>query len=126
MFARTPTPATTPHARGGWARQGWVWLAPSTCSSATGKQLVVRLVLAKTEAERALVYEELLPLQRQDFTELLAAMDGLPVTVRLLDPPLHEFLPDLTELSVKVALEDIRGNRDSRAPPAARGGAADA
>ncbi|MGB2839242.1 MAG: pyruvate, phosphate dikinase [Actinomycetes bacterium] len=77
------------------------------------KQLVVRLVLAKTEAERALVYEELLPLQRQDFTELLTAMDGLPVTVRLLDPPLHEFLPDLTELSVKVALEDIRGNRQS-------------
>ncbi len=77
------------------------------------KQLVVRLVLAKSDVERALVYEELLPLQRHDFTELLTAMDGLPVTVRLLDPPLHEFLPDLTELSVKVALEDIRGNRDS-------------
>jgi pyruvate,orthophosphate dikinase len=77
------------------------------------KDLVVRLVLAKTEAERALVYEELLPMQRQDFTELLVAMDGLPVIVRLLDPPLHEFLPDLTELSVQVALEDIRGNRDS-------------
>ncbi|MCZ3389677.1 MAG: pyruvate, phosphate dikinase [Actinomycetia bacterium] len=77
------------------------------------KQLVVRLVLAKTDAERAIVYEELLPLQRRDFTDLLAEMDGLPVTVRLLDPPLHEFLPDLTELSVKVALEDIRGNRDS-------------
>ncbi len=77
------------------------------------KQLVVRLVLAKSDAERAIVYEELLPLQRRDFTDLLAAMDGLPVTVRLLDPPLHEFLPDLTELSVKVALEDIRGNRDS-------------
>ncbi len=77
------------------------------------KQLVVRLVLAKSDAERAVVYEELLPLQRADFTGLLEAMDGLPVTVRLLDPPLHEFLPDLTELSVKVALEDIRGNRDS-------------
>ena len=77
------------------------------------KQLVVRLVLAKSDAERAIVYEELLPLQRRDFTDLLAAMDGLPVIVRLLDPPLHEFLPDLTELSVKVALEDIRGNHDS-------------
>ena len=43
----------------------------------------------------------------------LAAMDGLPVIVRLLDPPLHEFLPDITELSVQVALEDVRGNRDS-------------
>ncbi len=77
------------------------------------KQLVVRLVLAKSDAERAIVYEELLPLQRRDFTDLLEAMDDLPVTVRLLDPPLHEFLPDLTELSVKVALEDILGNRDS-------------
>jgi pyruvate,orthophosphate dikinase len=77
------------------------------------KQLVSRLVLAKSDAERALVYEELLPLQRRDFTELLAAMDELPVIVRLLDPPLHEFLPDITELSVQVALEDIRGNRDS-------------
>jgi pyruvate,orthophosphate dikinase len=73
----------------------------------------VRLVLAKSDAERALVYEELLPLQRQDFTDLLREMDGLPVIVRLLDPPLHEFLPDITELSVQVALEDIRGNRDS-------------
>ncbi len=77
------------------------------------KQLVARLVLSKTDAERAMVYEELLPLQRQDFTELLEAMDGLPVIVRLLDPPLHEFLPDFTQLSVQVALEDLRGNRDS-------------
>ena len=44
------------------------------------------------------------PLQRGDFVEILEAMDGLPVTIRTIDPPLHEFLPDLTELSVKVAL----------------------
>ena len=77
------------------------------------RDLVARLVLSKSEAERAMVFEELLPLQRQDFTELLEAMDGLPVIVRLLDPPLHEFLPDFTQLSVQVALEDLRGNRDS-------------
>ena len=40
-------------------------------------------------------------------------MDGLPVTIRLLDPPLHEFLPDLTELTVQVALEDARGAVDT-------------
>jgi pyruvate,orthophosphate dikinase len=51
----------------------------------------------------------LLPLQRPDFVEILAAMDGLPTTIRLLDPPLHECLPDLTELSVRVALADERG-----------------
>jgi pyruvate,orthophosphate dikinase len=50
-----------------------------------------------------------LPLQRKDFTELLEAMDGLPVNIRLLDPPLHEFLPDRTELAVKVALADAAG-----------------
>ncbi len=48
-------------------------------------------------------------MQRQDFTELLDAMDGLPVNIRLLDPPLHEFLPDRTELAVKVALAEATG-----------------
>ncbi len=56
----------------------------------------------------------LLPLQRQDFVELLEAMDGLPVTIRLLDPPLHEFLPDRTELSVKVALAEAAGTIDAK------------
>ena len=42
------------------------------------------------------------------------AMDGLPTTIRLLDPPLHEFLPDLTELSVRVALAEPRGTRPTR------------
>ena len=51
----------------------------------------------------------LLPLQRKDFAEILDAMDGLPVTIRLLDPPLHEFLPDRTELAVKVALAEAAG-----------------
>src|SRR5699024_3605010 len=45
---------------------------------------------------------------RTDFIELLEAMDGLPTTIRLLDPPLHEFLPDLTDLSMRVAVEDAR------------------
>ena len=52
---------------------------------------------------------ELLPLQRADFVELLTVMDGLPATIRLIDPPLHEFLPDLTELTVKVELAKARG-----------------
>ena len=51
-----------------------------------------------------------MPLQRKDFTELLDAMDGLPVNIRLLDPPLHEFLPDRTELAVKVALAEATGD----------------
>ncbi len=71
--------------------------------------LIERVILADTVAERDAALEALLPLQRKDFTELLDAMDGLPVNIRLLDPPLHEFLPDRTELSVKVALAEAAG-----------------
>ncbi|MBD3781878.1 MAG: pyruvate, phosphate dikinase [Micrococcales bacterium] len=73
------------------------------------RELVERLILAEGEEERQVVFDELLPLQRADFVEIFEAMDGLPVTVRLLDPPLHEFLPDFTELSVKVAVAEATG-----------------
>ncbi len=68
------------------------------------RQLVEDLILAENNEARQAALAQLEPLQRGDFVEILEAMDGLPVTIRLLDPPLHEFLPDLTELSVKVAL----------------------
>jgi pyruvate, orthophosphate dikinase len=68
------------------------------------RQLIERLILADDEATRKAALDALEPPQRGDFVEILEAMDGLPVTIRLIDPPLHEFLPDLTELSVKVAL----------------------
>jgi pyruvate,orthophosphate dikinase len=70
------------------------------------RQLVERLILAEDEASRQAALDALTPLQRGDFVDILRAMDGLPVTIRLIDPPLHEFLPDLTELSVKVALAE--------------------
>ncbi|MFE5871355.1 pyruvate, phosphate dikinase [Streptomyces roseifaciens] len=72
------------------------------------REMVERLILADTEDERDEALGALLPLQKADFVELFEAMDGLPVTVRLLDPPLHEFLPDITELSVRVALAEAR------------------
>lgn len=72
------------------------------------RELVERLILADTQAEREESLKELLPLQKQDFVQLFESMDGLPVTIRLLDPPLHEFLPDITELSVRVALAESR------------------
>ncbi len=68
------------------------------------RQLVERLILAENEGEQQAALDALEPLQRGDFVEILEAMDGLPVTIRLIDPPLHEFLPDLTDLSVRVAL----------------------
>ncbi|MGV9883195.1 pyruvate, phosphate dikinase [Streptomyces sp. NPDC003006] len=72
------------------------------------REMVERLILADADDEREDALKELLPLQKRDFVELFEAMDGLPVTVRLLDPPLHEFLPDITELSVRVALAESR------------------
>ncbi|HEX3336390.1 MAG TPA: pyruvate, phosphate dikinase [Jatrophihabitans sp.] len=73
------------------------------------RHLVERLILSDTDADRDRELAELLPLQREDFVGILEAMDGLPVTIRLLDPPLHEFLPDITELSVRVAVAEARG-----------------
>lgn len=67
------------------------------------RQLVEDLVLAATPEERQAALDALEPLQKADFTEIFQAMDGLPVTIRLIDPPLHEFLPDIVELSLKVA-----------------------
>ncbi|GLX48598.1 pyruvate, phosphate dikinase [Streptomyces hygroscopicus subsp. hygroscopicus] len=72
------------------------------------REMVEKLILADTAEEREAALTELLPLQKKDFVELFEAMDGLPVTIRLLDPPLHEFLPDITELSVRVALAEAR------------------
>ncbi|MFI0432544.1 MAG: pyruvate, phosphate dikinase [Candidatus Nanopelagicales bacterium] len=70
---------------------------------------VEKLILATNTAEREAALAALLPLQRKDFERILEAMDGMPVTIRLIDPPLHEFLPDMTELSVKVARAQERG-----------------
>ena len=73
------------------------------------RQLVEDLVLADGEQEQSAALDRLLPLQREDFAGILRAMDGQPVTVRLLDPPLHEFLPDLVDLSVEVAVAEATG-----------------
>ncbi|MBD2893640.1 pyruvate, phosphate dikinase [Actinomadura nitritigenes] len=79
------------------------------------RRLVEELILAEGGEERQAALDALEPLQKQDFEGIFAAMDGLPVTIRLIDPPLHEFLPDLTELSVRVALAgDGADPRDRR------------
>ncbi len=78
------------------------------------RELVEHLIIAETPEEQEEALSALLPLQRQDFIEILEAMDGLPVTIRLIDPPLHEFLPDLTDLSVEVAIEDDHNERDAK------------
>ncbi len=81
------------------------------------RQLVENLILADSDEGRQTALDALRPLQKGDYLEILEAMDGLPVIVRLLDPPLHEFLPDFTELEVEWALAKAKGARleDDRA-----------
>jgi len=64
--------------------------------------IVQRMILAKTSEDRTAALNELLPMQRADFDGLFDAMDGLPVIIRLIDPPLHEFLPSADELKEKI------------------------
>jgi pyruvate,orthophosphate dikinase len=64
--------------------------------------IVQKMIMADSKEERQKWLDRLLPMQKQDFKEILAAMDGLPVTIRLLDPPLHEFLPKIEELTADI------------------------
>ena len=73
------------------------------------RKLIEAVILAETAEERQEAFDALMPLQKSDFIGIFTAMDGLPVTGRLIDPPLHEFLPDFTELSVRLALKAERG-----------------
>ncbi len=70
--------------------------------------IVQKMITAETRAERRDALDQLLPLQREDFAGLFRAMDGLPVTIRLIDPPLHEFLPSYEDLTHDLADLKIR------------------
>jgi pyruvate,orthophosphate dikinase len=69
--------------------------------------IVQRMILATTEEDRRAALAELLPLQRGDFYGVFKAMNGLPVTIRTIDPPLHEFLPKREDLMVEIAKLEI-------------------
>jgi pyruvate,orthophosphate dikinase len=71
--------------------------------------IVQRMILATTEEDRRAALAELLPMQRQDFYGVFKAMRGEPVTIRTIDPPLHEFLPKREELMVEIAKLEARG-----------------
>jgi pyruvate, orthophosphate dikinase len=105
--ADTPEQSANARERGaegiGLCRTEHMFLGPERVAA------VQQMIFADTQTEEQAAYDALLPLQRDDFVGIFRAMDGLPVTVRLLDPPLHEFLPDLTSLSVEVALGHERG-----------------
>jgi pyruvate,orthophosphate dikinase len=73
------------------------------------------MILADNEKDRQAALEELLPMQRKDFAGLFKAMDGLPVTIRLLDPPLHEFLPKREKLMVDLAVLPSANTKQKKA-----------
>jgi pyruvate,orthophosphate dikinase len=75
--------------------------------------VVRRMILASTPAEEAAALEELRKVQKKDFVALLKEMSGLPVTVRLLDPPLHEFLPRIEELEIQKATSGLSAEEDT-------------
>jgi pyruvate,orthophosphate dikinase len=70
------------------------------------------MIMAETEEDRRRALDELLPLQQQDFEGLFDQMSGLPVTIRLLDPPLHEFLPSAEEVAQQVEHARMEGSDD--------------
>ena len=71
--------------------------------------IVQRMILAETEADRRQALDELLPMQREDFYGVFKAMKGTAVTIRTIDPPLHEFLPKREDLMVEVAVMETKG-----------------
>jgi pyruvate,orthophosphate dikinase len=76
--------------------------------------VVQRMILADTEKERRAELAKLLPFQRDDFYGILKAMRGLPVVIRLIDPPLHEFLPSLEDLLVEVTTAQAKGEPEKK------------
>jgi pyruvate, orthophosphate dikinase len=109
--ADTPDQASNARARGaegiGLCRTEHMFLGEERVEA------VRQMIFAGTEEEEQRAYDVLLPLQREDFVGIFRAMDGLPVTVRLLDPPLHEFLPNQVELAVEVAVAEAKGESGS-------------
>ncbi|MDH4083972.1 MAG: pyruvate, phosphate dikinase [Nitrospira sp.] len=71
--------------------------------------IMQKMILSRTKEDREKYLEQLLPLQKQDFIGLYREMEGFPVTIRLLDPPLHEFLPKREELMVEIAQLELTG-----------------
>ncbi|HEX7593449.1 MAG TPA: putative PEP-binding protein, partial [Anaerolineae bacterium] len=76
--------------------------------------IVQKMILAKNDAERQKYLDQLLPIQRADFVGIFEAMEELPTVIRLIDPPLHEFLPSYEELLVEVTELRVRGNDPAR------------
>jgi pyruvate,orthophosphate dikinase len=103
VLANADTPADAAEARKNGAEGVGLTRTEHMFFSDERIRVVRRMILSKDKFHRQKALEELLPYQRSDFEGILEAMDGLPVTVRLLDPPLHEFLPAIDQVDEAFA-----------------------
>ncbi len=76
------------------------------------RPIVQAMIMSETDAERQVQLDKLLAFQRKDFVQIFKALNGLPATIRLIDPPLHEFLPNLEDLIEEVATLKAKGKSD--------------
>ena len=107
VFANADTPRDAARARRYGAQGIGLCRTERMFNEGDRLPIVQEVILAENEAERRVALERLLPIQRSDFVGIFKAMAGLPVTVRLLDPPIHEFLPTASQLSFEI--DHLRG-----------------
>jgi pyruvate,orthophosphate dikinase len=100
--ANADTPADAAKARGFGAKGIGLCRTERMFNSTDRLPIVQEMILADTAEERQAALDRLLPIQRNDFKGIFKAMKGLPVTVRLLDPPMHEFLPTAAQLELEI------------------------
>ncbi len=103
VMANADTPADAIRAREFGAKGIGLCRTERMFNSTDRLPIVQEMILAETQEERQAALDRLLPIQRADFKEIFKAMKGLPVTVRLLDPPMHEFLPTAAQLELEIA-----------------------
>jgi pyruvate,orthophosphate dikinase len=103
VMANADTPEDATRARGFGARGIGLVRTERMFNSTDRLPVVQEMILAETAEERQAALDRLLPIQRSDFKAIFRAMKGLPVTIRLLDPPMHEFLPTAAQLELEIA-----------------------
>lgn len=107
VFANADTPRDAERARRFGAKGVGLCRTERMFNDTARLPIVQEMILAETQGERQAALDRLLPIQRADFIGIFNVMDGLPVTVRLLDPPIHEFLPTAAQLEFEI--EHLRG-----------------
>jgi pyruvate,orthophosphate dikinase len=103
VMANADTPEDAMRARNFGARGIGLVRTERMFNSTDRLPIVQEMILAESAEERQAALDRLLPIQRSDFKAIFKAMKGLPVTIRLLDPPMHEFLPTAAQLELEIA-----------------------